>query len=739
MKGAEVTLSVAVTAHTEGRLLRPTLRSIAAAIGMVPSEEACELLIVLDRADPETLAEARMWATSGRLDVPVRLVEVDLGDAGSSRNAGAESARGTYLAFVDGDDLVTRNFFVEGLKMLREAETTVILHPAVVVSFGARSTIWRVPGTDTVDHRHLIRDNPWPSSSMSLRETYAKVPYRSIPADQGFGPEDWLWNIETSIAGFTHRPIPETMFFYRVREFGGVNNSHLRSILPAFDLERLIRSMPIVTRKTAARKSRRSNRNWAKAGLRTAYRTALPMARIALRPLSQTQKERLYAWGLDLVRGRLRSRKVRSVVAPSTVAALKEASELEPAISWTAYAFADLPEWQPHVDDYASILVSLVDRLKGRRAIVAVPWVGIGGADIVSLNYARALSESDRFAGDVAMLATYTPSRTIPELVPEGVGLVQVPVTFRRLDPDLQRRLLAQTIILLAPELIVSVNCFDMTNSLQSYGRQLGGTARILLTLFAFDRIGAGYPSNPITDDSQRSYLDEIVGIITDNTVTAGIVTEMLAISDAQVRVHHQPALDRIPPFRPGTRSYNNSYFSEENPFVLIWPHRLDKEKRPDSLIGIARGLKEAALPVRIEVWGQQVLSDDRKTLMASLSQAGIVYRGPYSGGLVALPTEDYHALLLTSESEGLPLVLVQSMLLGLPVIATRVGGVTDIVRDGETGLLVDSPDDIEGFVAAIRRLMESRNDRRMLIRNAYDFAVAQHGWPAFRELVEEL
>jgi len=86
-----------------------------------------------------------------------------------------------------------------------------------------------------------------------------------------------------------------------------------------------------------------------------------------------------------------------------------------------------------------------------------------------------------------------------------------------------------------------------------------------------------------------------------------------------------------------------------------------------------------------------------------------------------------------------MPLVLVQSMLLGLPVIATAVGGVTDIVRDRETGLLAADPDDIDGFIEAIRYLLDSVDDRRRIIHAAYDLAASQHGWPAFARLVDQL
>jgi glycosyltransferase involved in cell wall biosynthesis len=59
---------------------------------------------------------------------------------------------------------------------------------------------------------------------------------------------------------------------------------------------------------------------------------------------------------------------------------------------------------------------------------------------------------------------------------------------------------------------------------------------------------------------------------------------------------------------------------------------------------------------------------------------------------------------LLTSVSEGIPLTVIEAMAAGLPVVATRVGGVGEVVDDGRTGLLCPAGDH-EALAACILRL----------------------------------
>lgn len=99
----------------------------------------------------------------------------------------------------------------------------------------------------------------------------------------------------------------------------------------------------------------------------------------------------------------------------------------------------------------------------------------------------------------------------------------------------------------------------------------------------------------------------------------------------------------------------------------------------------------------------------------------------------------------LASLEESSPVSIAEAMTLGKPVVATRVGGVPDLVADGETGYLVDHGD-VAATAAAFTRLLGDADHRRELgaraaARARRDFhpqAVAQQTATVYRTILEE-
>ena len=98
------------------------------------------------------------------------------------------------------------------------------------------------------------------------------------------------------------------------------------------------------------------------------------------------------------------------------------------------------------------------------------------------------------------------------------------------------------------------------------------------------------------------------------------------------------------------------------------------------------------------------------RALKALAEKLGVADQVAFTGWVDPPWTDSYEfdVVAIPSEVEAFGLVAVEAMRVGIPVVATRVGGLPEVIEDGITGLLVP-PADAEALADAIRRLIENR------------------------------
>jgi glycosyltransferase involved in cell wall biosynthesis len=164
-------------------------------------------------------------------------------------------------------------------------------------------------------------------------------------------------------------------------------------------------------------------------------------------------------------------------------------------------------------------------------------------------------------------------------------------------------------------------------------------------------------------------------------------------------------------------------------PPTLLCLGRLTLQKGFDIALRAFASIAERFPAVRVIVAGD---GDERANLEALAQSLGIAercdFRGWVAPGATAGVIDEATVVILSSRWEGLPLVAVEAAWMARPAIATHVGGMAEVVRDQETGLLVE-PDNVGDLVAAMTRLLERPELARQMGAAARAWVSSEFGW----------
>ncbi len=179
----------------------------------------------------------------------------------------------------------------------------------------------------------------------------------------------------------------------------------------------------------------------------------------------------------------------------------------------------------------------------------------------------------------------------------------------------------------------------------------------------------------------------------------------------------------------------------DPSPLVISFIKHLKKKYGPDILLRAFASLNPRESRLKLIVAGEGEMNDDLRDLVTEL---GINDSVEFTGRLDRTGVRDLlersdifvQPSVYQSESFGVAAVEAQSM--GVPVIATRVGGVPDAVSDGVGGFLVE-PGDIESLASKIKELASDPALRRKLSESGREWVLQKFDWRENAKMMEKV
>lgn len=179
-------------------------------------------------------------------------------------------------------------------------------------------------------------------------------------------------------------------------------------------------------------------------------------------------------------------------------------------------------------------------------------------------------------------------------------------------------------------------------------------------------------------------------------------IVERFAIAPAH-KVQVVPLGLDLSRFRPGpTRGTFRQELGFSDEPLVVSIGRLAPIKRIDRLLRCFERLQRRRPDAHLAIVGD---GESRSELEAQVENPNVHFLGYRTDAPQVLADAD--VLALTSDNEGTPVAVIESVVSGTPVVATRVGGVPEVL--GEAGGRLVDPSDEEGFTEALHGLLDKR------------------------------
>jgi len=212
-------ITAILTLHNEGFLSGPTICSFFNAINYAEKSSSLKIesIFVLDSPDSRTSEYIETIKLNNK---KLKVLVTEFKDQGLARNYAVKKSSGRYVAFLDGDDLWSKNWLSQAYEVCEKKPNQIIAHPEFNWFFEENSNLFIHADQESKNFNiDLLRNcNYWDALCLSPRNAYLEIPFCDRRVSDGFAYEDWHWNCATIEHGYIHKSVENTILFKRRRK-----------------------------------------------------------------------------------------------------------------------------------------------------------------------------------------------------------------------------------------------------------------------------------------------------------------------------------------------------------------------------------------------------------------------------------------------------------------------------------------------------------------------------------------
>ena len=218
--------------------------------------------------------------------------------------------------------------------------------------------------------------------------------------------------------------------------------------------------------------------------------------------------------------------------------------------------------------------------------------------------------------------------------------------------------------------------------------------------------------------------------VVANSAAAAAVAVETQGVDPAKIRIIRNGVIVGQPSSSEERAFRRQELGATDNDIVVGCVANYREVKGLDRLIEVAAALIRDGLPIRLELIGD---GDLRPQLERQISATGLDHRICLHGSVLDVQPlyAAFDVVVQASVREGLPNVMLEAAAAARPIVATAAGGTSEIIIDGQTGLLVPV-NDSEAMASALRHTVTDPGLRTRLGRAARDHVSTTFGMDRF-------